>query len=259
MSPLEAFLMGLVGGIADFLPVSGSGHRVLLWRVFFDRPYDRQFAGVCEVFAALGAAVAVRGDVIRLFRSLARPGAAERRIAGLLAVSVGTMVLVSLPFRGVFVGLLDDLFVVGVLLLVSGLLLYIAEEIGRRTRQLDALGAPGAILIGLLQVLAALPGISRLGAAASGAMILGVTREAATRFAVLLSIPVLVIAGMWDISGGESGLGTWTVVIGAAASAVGAFLAVGFLRWFVRQISFMVFAYYLWAVGVFTIVYEYLK
>ena len=120
------------------------------------------------------------------------------------------------------------------------------------------MGLPGAILIGLLQVLAALPGISRTGASISGGMLLGMTRAAATRFALLLSVPLLVVSGFWDLSSGGGKVGAWAAVIGASASFVGGFLAVGFLRWYAREFSFMVFAYYLWVVGVFTIVYEYL-
>ena len=258
MSPLEAFLVGLLGGIADFLPVGGSGHRILVERVFFGQPYNRRFVGLCEIFSALAATVALRREVAGLLRSLAHTEGEGRRTVGLLAVAVGVAGFVSLPFRGVYEGLTDDLFIVGVLLLVSGLLLYVAEEVGRRTRTLDSLGPPGAVLIGLLQVLASLPGISRSGAAISGGMLLGMTRGAATRFALLLSVPLLIIAGVVDLSGGEDEIGLWVAVIGAGASFVGGFLAVGFLRWYVREFSFMAFAYYLWVIGVFVIGYEYL-
>lgn len=258
MNFLEAFLVGLVGGMADFLPLGGSGHRILVGQVFFGRAYDREFAGVCEMFAALAGIVALRKEVTGLLRSLRQPGTGGRRVAGLLIVAAATTVFVSLPFEGAAARLSGDLVVVGVLFLVSGLLLYVAEEIGRRTRPLGALGLPGAVLIGLLGALAVLPGIGRMGTTVSGGMLLGIVREAATDFALLLSVPLLMVAGLWNLSSGAGGAGAWGLTLGAAASFAGGFLAVGFLRWYVREFSLMIFAYYLWPVGVFAILYEYL-
>ncbi len=257
MTFFEALLLGLVGGIADFLPVSGSGHRILVERVFFGNSYSRGFAGICQVSAALAAVVALRKEIAGYRRSLGQPESGRPRLAALLLGATATAALVSLPFEDAYAGLSGDLVVVGVLLLVSGLLIYIAEEIGRRTLTLDSLKLPGATLIGLLGALAAVPGISRTGATISGGMLLGLTREAATRFVLLFSVPLLIVSGFWDISSG-GGAGLWVSAAGAAASFVGAFLAVGFLRWYAREFSFMAFAYYLWVVGVFAIGYEYL-
>ncbi|MGB3634275.1 MAG: undecaprenyl-diphosphate phosphatase [Rubrobacteraceae bacterium] len=258
MNLFEAFLVGFVGGISDFLPVGGSGHRILMERVFFGGTYNREFSGICQIFAALAAVVALRKEITDSLRSIGHPGGEGRRVAALLLAATATATFISLPFANAYAGLSGDIVVVGVLFLVSGLLIYIAEEIGRRTHPLGSLKLPGAMLVGLLGALAALPGISRTGATISGGMLLGLTRESATRFALFLSVPLLVVSGIWDISSGGGEVGPWASVFGAAASFVGGFLAVGFLRWYAREFSFMVFAYYLWVVGVFTIVYEYL-
>ncbi len=249
--------MGLVGGVADFLPVGGFGHRVLVGQILFGEPYDRGFAGACGISSALAALVALRSDVRSLVLAVARSDGETRRIGAMFLVATTTAALISLPFRNAYLGVSGNLpAVVGVLLLVSGLLLYVAEELGRRTRSLASLNPPGALLIGLLQVLAVLPGISRIGMAISGGMLLGITREASTRFALLLSIPLLVVAGLWDLSAGQSSAGVLEVTLGASASFVGGFLAIGFLRWYVREFSLMVFAYYLWGLGIAAIAYD---
>lgn len=256
MGPLEALVVGLVGGVADFLPVGGFGHRILVGQIFFGEPYDRGFAGACEISSALAAVVALRGDVQSLVLAVVRRGAESRRIGAMLLIATATAALISLPFRDAYLGVSGNLLaVVGVLLLVSGLLLYVAEELGRRTRSLGSLNPPGALLIGLLQVLAVLPGISRTGMAISGGMLVGVTREAATRFALLLSIPLLLVAGLWDLAAGQSSSGALEITLGTSASFVGGFLAIGFLRWYVREFSLMAFAYYLWVLGIAAIAY----
>ena len=256
MGFLEALVVGLVGGVADFLPVGGSGHRILVGQVIFGRPYDRGFAGACEISSALAALVALRREVWSLGRDAARRDAEARRVGFMLVLATATAALISLPFRDAYLGISVNLLaVVGVLLLVSGLLLYVAEELGRRTRPLAALNPAGALFIGLLQVLAVLPGISRTGGAISGGMLVGITRESSTRFALLLSIPLLAAAGLRDLSAGQVSAGAWAVAAGATASFVGGFLAIGFLRWYVREFSLMVFAYYLWVLGLAAITY----
>ncbi len=249
--------MGLVGGVADFLPVGGFGHRILVGQILFGEPYDRGFAGVGEISSALAALVALRKEVRSLMLAAARKGTEGRQIGAMLLVAAATVALISLPFRGAYLGVSNSLLaVVGVLLLVSGLLLYVAEELGRRTRSLATLNPPGALLIGLLQVLAVLPGISRTGMAISGGMLVGITREDSVRFALLLSIPLLFFAGLWDLSAGQdSTVGALATFLGAAASFAGGFLAVGFLRWYVREFSLMAFAYYLWGLGIVAIAY----
>ena len=175
----------------------------------------------------------------------------------MLLIAAVTTMLISLPFRDAYLGISKNLLaVVGVLLLVSGLLLYVAEELGRRTRSLAALNPPGALLIGLLQVISVLPGISRPATAISGGMLVGITREDSTRFALLLSIPLLAVAGVWDLTAGQSSAGAWTIALGTSASFVGGFAAVGFLRWYVREFSLMAFAYYLWILGISAIAYD---
>lgn len=257
MGLLEALVVGLVGGVADFLPVGGSGHRILVGRVLFGEAYDREFAGACEIASALAAIVALRKELWTLARGVARGDAGERRLGTMLLVAATTAALISLPFRDAYVGISGNfLAIVGVLLLVSGLLLYVAEELGRRTWTLDSLKPPEALLIGLIQALAVLPGISRTGVAISGGMLVGVTRDASTRFALMLSIPLLLAAGVWDISAGESSAGAGPVALGATASFVGGFLAIGFLRWYVREFSLMVFAYYLWGLGIAAVAYD---
>lgn len=254
---LEALIVGFVGGMADFLPVGGFGHRILVGQILFGEPYDRGFAGACGISSALAALVALRGDVRSLVLAVARRDAERRRIGAMLLLAAVATALISIPFRDAYLGVSGRLLaVVGVLLLVSGLLLYVAEELGRRTRSLASLNPPGALLIGLLQVLAVLPGISRTGMAISGGMLVGITREAATRFALLLSTPLLFIAGLWDIVAGQSSSSVLEIILGTSASFVGGFLAIGFLRWYVREFSLMTFAYYLWVLGIAAIAYD---
>ena len=179
------------------MPVGGLGHRILVGQILFGESYDRGFGGACRISSALAALAALREDVWSLLLAVTRKDGERRRVGAMLLVSAVTAAFISFPFQDAYLGISGNLLaVVGVLLLVSGLLLYVAEELGRRTRSLVSLNPAGALFIGLLQVLAVLPGISRTGMAISGGMLVGITRDAATRFALLLSIPLLLVAGV---------------------------------------------------------------
>lgn len=257
MGLFEAIIAGLVGGAAEMLPVGAPAHQALAERVFFDSPYNRSFAGACEIAVALAALVALRTEVGELARSVANRGAEGRPMLFIVLAATVPAALIQVPFREAALGLLRDLAAVGVLLLVSGLLLYVAEEIGRRSRLLEQLGTPGALLIGLLQAPAVLPGVSRTGAAICGGMLVGITREAATRFAILLSIPLLLFFGAQDLLQGT--VPPADAALGATAAFAGAFGAARFMLAFSRASSMMVFAYYLWAVGVAAIALDVLR
>lgn len=262
MGSLQALLLGLIGGLTDIFPVSSSGHRLLAGQMLFGSPYDRTFTGACELASALAALVALRREVGSILGSLRVAGSEGRQVGLLLLAAALPAALLSLPFRDASVEVSRNLGGVGVLLLVSGLLLYVAEELGRRSRPLTSLSVPGAILVGLLQVLAVMPGVSRTGFAISGAMLAGITREAATRFALLLSIPLLLFTGLWDLSYSEPGgspAGAGDFALGMAASFAAAYAAVRLLLLFVHRFSLMTFAYYLWGVGLVTIVYVTLR
>lgn len=242
-------MLGLVGGLAEFLPVGASGHRLLVARILFGSAYSRQFAGVCELAAAAAALISLRKELLALLST------GGRRVALALAAAAVPAILLSLPFVGTGGGLYYGPGGVGALFLVSGLSLYVAEELGRRVRQLADLGLPGSLLVGLLQVLAVLPGISRTGLAISGAMLAGVERGDAVRFALMLSIPLLLFAGVWDLLHANGSTGASPLILGAITTFVAGYGAVRLMLNFSQNFSMMAFAYYLWVAGALAVAY----
>lgn len=259
MSLLEALVLGMLHGLADVFPVSVSGHRAFVGQIFFDEiSYPANFLGTMNLATALAVLLALRGEVSGIFRSLHRGRGAGRKVGLLVLVAVLPAGVVLYAFRDATAGVYADLFAVGVLLLVSGLLLYIGEELGKRTRPLESLSVPGAILVGLFQTLAVLPGISRSGAAVCGAMLAGITREAAVRFALLLSVMMLTFTGLWRILYVESepvAGGGSVFLVGSVAALVCGYGAARVVLALAREFSMMIYAYYLWLAGVLVILF----
>lgn len=203
MTTLQIVLLSVVQGLTEFLPISSSAHLILLPRLA-DWP-DQGLA--FDVAAHLGSLAAVCGyfrhDLLSLARhwwaSLGRRPNAEARLAwGVLLGTVPVALTGLLAHDFIAVALRSPL-VIAVATAVFGVLLWVADRYGRRVRALATLSFADVLIIGGAQALALVPGVSRSGITMTAALAVGLTREAAARFSFLLSIPVIVLAGGFEM------------------------------------------------------------
>ncbi|MCI0479048.1 undecaprenyl-diphosphate phosphatase, partial [Candidatus Uhrbacteria bacterium] len=198
MSPLEAVLLGAVQGATEFLPVSSSGHLILLRDVLgINTASGLAFDAVLQLGTVLAVLVFFRRDIARLLiaatrlmtgRGTAVPSTDRTLI---LALIVGTIpaVILGLLLEETMETAFRDALLVAAALVAGGLLMAGAERLAKRRD--GALTVARGWWIGMFQALALVPGVSRSGATISGGLFLGLTREAAAKFAFLLSIPVI--------------------------------------------------------------------
>jgi undecaprenyl-diphosphatase len=259
MSPLQAIVLGLLQGLTEFLPVSSSGHLVLVpWLLAWDAP-DLSF----DVMVHLGTLAAVvihfRDDLGRVVMGL-RDLLRERAISGPDARLAWLLILATLP--GAMLGFfLEDLFerlfatptAVALLLILTGCLLVLGDRLASHTRTMLDLRASDALLIGLAQGAAIAPGISRSGATISAGLVRGLQREEAGRFAFLMSIPIIAAAGAYSLikvlAGGGATLPLVPLGLGFVAAGLSGYVAIRLFLRFVRHHSLRPFAYYCWGVG----------
>jgi len=247
---LHAVVLGLVQGLGEFLPISSSAHLVLVPWLFGWRDPGLAFDVALHV-GTLFAVVAYfwRDWLVLLHHGLTARGTRE-------AVLFWYLVAATVP--GALAGwLLEDYaetvfrapMLVGTMLIVLGVVLYSADHLGRRLRQLGDITLGQALLIGVAQAFAIIPGVSRSGATITAARLLGIEREAATRFSFLLSTPIIFGAGVMqlkDITLADLNL---PFVVGVAVSAATGFLAIGFLLRYVTTRNFNIFVWYRLALG----------
>ncbi len=250
---LQEIVLGLVQGLTEFLPISSSGHLVIVPAVLgWDKP-----SLTFDVLLHLGTLVAVvayfRRELLDLALGVLGKGPnveRERRLALYIVIATIPAGVLGLVFGDFFESLFDrPLYTCGELV-ATALILLATERFGERAarRELDG---KGAALIGVAQAVAISPGISRSGATIGGGLILGLSREEATRFSFLMSIPAIAGAGVLslsDVAGGGLDI-TAGVIIGVIASGVSGYLAIGALLKFVRTHSLNVFAAYLLVVA----------
>lgn len=261
MGTLEAIVLGIIQGATEFLPVSSSGHLVLAPELLDLTPAPLSFDVLLHLATSLAVAVYFIREIRNMVLAFVSPDLLPegevkpwRRLA--LWVILGTIPagLAGVLLEDTFASLFQSTLVVGLALLMTGFLLLGAEWAGDRVqeaRRMGSLGVVDVLLIGVMQALAIIPGISRSGATIAGGMFLGLGRTQAARFSFLLSIPVILGAGLvsaGDLAQGFSE-GTGVYVAGTLAAFFSGLLAVHFLLRLVRTRSLRPFAFYVFILG----------
>ncbi len=264
MSGLQLVVLALVQGITEFLPISSSGHLILV-PVLAGWPDQGLELDVAVHVGTLGAVVVYfRRDVWRLLvgaaRLVARRPDARTRLALQIAVAAVPVMIAGAALSSLGTGALRTPAVIGWTTLGFGVVLYVIDRIRPTVREIGRMTFSDALLIGLAQVLALVPGTSRSGITMTAARALGFTRAEAARFSMLLSIPVIVAAGA------DRGIELYQTadpqlvsgVLAAAGVAFGAALAaIGVLMRWLERASFTPFVVYRVALGAGLLVWTY--
>jgi len=259
MSPLQALLLGLLQGATEFIPISSSGHLVLVpWLLGWQEP-GLAFDAVVHCGTLLAVVGYFRRDLALLARAWLRGWRArswsepQGRLAWLILLGTLPAVVLGLLFEEWFEALFSAPAAVAGFLMVTGLLLIVSERLGRRQHGEDQLGWLDALLIGLGQAAAIAPGISRSGATMAAGLLRGLRREAAARFSFLLAAPVILGAGLLQLAKlvmSGQGEGEWpTLALGFVTAAASGYLCIRFLLTYLRRRSLYPFALYCCAAG----------
>lgn len=250
MDWLESIVLGIVQGLTEFLPVSSSGHLVVVPALFGWDDQSLTFDLILHLGTLIAVVLAFRRDLLSLLVGLFGRGedpATARRTVGLLLIGSIPAGVVGLAFGGFFEERFSDPVASAASLYVTAAILLGAEWVIRRGEGAAEIDARRAGVIGLAQAVAILPGVSRSGSTIAAGLVQGVSRESATRFSFLLSIPAIVGAILTQVPDVADGGFTITgpVVAGFLTAFAVGWLAIAWLLRYVRTHSFVVFAGYL--------------
>ncbi|MBC6443587.1 MAG: undecaprenyl-diphosphate phosphatase [Rhodobacteraceae bacterium] len=265
MPLLHLLLVAIIQGMTEFLPISSSGHLILLPQLT-GLEDQGQLIDVAVHAGTLGAVIIYfRKDSTRAFVGLGhlvlRRQTDAARLAGLLGVATFPAVLFGLVLK--VTGLSDGLrsiTVIGWMMLIFGVILWVADTRGRQTKAAGDWSLRDAVVMGLWQAVALIPGTSRSGAAITGARALGYTREDAARLAMLMSIPVIIASGI--ILGTEAvaeanAAALRDCAIAALLAFMSALLALAFLMRLLRVVSFTPYIIYRVTLGLILLLIAY--
>ena len=251
METVHTVLLALLQGLTEFLPISSSGHLILVPALLGWRDQGLAF----DVAVHLGSLVAVvgyfRSDLKAMLlgwvRSFGGAASADSRLAWLVIIGSLPLVVVGSLLASWIEGYVRSPLIVAAATAGFGVLLWLVDRFSARTRGESQLRIKDALWVGGAQVLALIPGTSRSGITMTAALALGMTREAAARFSFLLSIPAIGGAAGWKLAQLFTGDGAvdWTALgLGAITACVFAYLAIDWFLKFVARSGMLVFAIY---------------
>ena len=248
----QAIFLAILQGLTEFLPISSSAHLVIPALILGWPDQGLAFDVAVHVGTLSAVMFYYRNDLLRMGTAWCGSlvgGAVndDSRLVWYLGFATVPAGLVGLLAGDLIEGHLRTLPVIATTTLLFGLLLGVADRRARGNRLASVLTLPVALLIGLAQALAPIPGVSRSGITMTAALLLGMDRQASARFSFLLSIPIIASAGAlkaWELASADSVVDWAVLVLGAVVSAVTAYLCIaGFLR-LLDRLGLMPFVYY---------------
>jgi len=259
---LQAIVLGIVQGLTEFLPISSSGHlRIVPAFAGWEDP-GAAFTAIIQLGTMAAVVLYFREDLLRIARawlaSLRDPQRRrdlDARVGWYLIIGTIPISIFGLAFKDQIETGARDLYVIGTTLIVLGLVLLVAEKVSRRERDLSTLTRRDAIVIGFAQALALIPGVSRSGATITAGLFLGFDRIAAARFSFLLSIPAVVLSGLFELKGVldgsvEGAVGAVPTAVATLLAFVSGYASIAFLLRFLTTHTTGVFVAYRVVLGV---------
>ena len=277
MSYIQAIFLGIVQGLTEFLPVSSSGHLLMLQH-FFGVEADSVliFTLLLHVGTLISVFFCYWNDIVELVKELIltisdlihrkglrleeRP---VRKLGVMIIVASIPTAIIGILFEDLFEGFYKTLLPTGVGLLVTGCLLWVAQNNRRNKTQIEDMSWKHAIAVGVMQGIAICPGISRSGSTLFGGLKSGLQRDFAVKFAFLVSIPSilgsLIFEGGSDAMASAMSTNMGPVIAGCIAAALSGVLAIKTMITVVRKLSLSLFSFYVWIVGAALIIYTLVK
>ena len=250
MKNIDAFILGVVQGIAEFLPISSSGHLVIMQSILGIEQPGNTFEIIVHLGTLASIIVVFFKDIKKIVSSFYK----NKNRKFIYCIIIGTLpsIFVGLGFKNQIQSLFEDVFAVGIALIFTGLFLFLSRYIKEQDKELSI---AKATIIGLSQSVAIIPGVSRSGMTITFALLLGLSSKEAAKFSFLLAIPVILGAGlitMMDINNGFS-ISMDTVLIGFFTSFITGILS---LKWLLKTLEkgeFYYFGLYCIVLGVITV------
>ena len=256
MSLLEAIVLGITQGLTEFLPISSTGHlRIVPAFLGWDDP-GAAFTAVTQLGTMAAVVLYFWADLVRIARAWLRSlrhRSARRELDARLGwyIVLGTIPIgvFGLVFKDQIETGARDLYLIGTMLILLGLLLLVAERVASHDRPLERINRRDAFVVGFAQALALIPGVSRSGATLTAGLFMGLDRTSAARYSFLLSIPAVVLSGAVEfgsILSGEEGehVGLGALAVATLLAFVAGYASIAFLLRFLSNHSTIVFVVY---------------
>lgn len=255
MNWLYAALLGLVQGLTEFLPISSSAHLRIVGEIMPGGDPGAAFTAISQLGTELAVIVFFWRDIVRIIKAwfLALLGKIPRndpeaRLGWWIIVGSLPIGVLGLLFQDQIETTFRSLWIVATMLILFGIILAVADALGRQRKELSEMTVSQGLLFGLFQALALIPGVSRSGGTITGGLAMGFTRPAAARYSFLLAIPAVVLSGGYELAKSlhEGFTGPYGVGQTALATVIAFGVGLAVIGWLMKYISTHSFRAFVW-------------
>lgn len=263
MDIVHVIVLALIQGLTEFLPISSSAHLILPSEILHWPDQGLAFDVAVHVGTLSAVVLYFRNDIVAIMRawfgSFVGKGAThESRLGWSIILATIPAGLAGLFFKDFIEVYLRSTAVIATTTIVFGVVLLFADRFSKFSRDLTQLTIAAALLIGMAQALALIPGTSRSGITITAALFLGFTRTDAARFSFLLSIPIILLSGAYEgleLATGEQPVDWFAIVFGIALSSISAYFCIHYFLSFINRLGMMPFVLYRLVLGLLLFVY----
>jgi undecaprenyl-diphosphatase len=258
---LQAIVLGVVQGLTEFLPISSSAHLLIVPRLFGWSDPGAAFTAIIQLGTMAAVVIFFWRDIVRIMwtwlRSLWTPGLRDEldaRMGWYIGLGTVPIAVIGLAFADTIEHQARDLWLNASMLVLLGLLMLLAEQVSGQRRMIGDMRLRDGLIVGGFQALALVPGVSRSGSTITGGLFLGLNREAAARYSFLLSIPAVVLSGLFELRDVVKGTGGPALAPTAIATVVSFVIGYASIAWLLRYVtrhSTLVFVVYRVFLGAF--------
>lgn len=255
MNIAQGVILGVVQGLTEFLPVSSSGHLVIVSKLLM-LPANVPFDIALHIATLLAVSIFFIGDILLMIRAVFLTRDAKDpyfRLAMLIIIASIPTAIIGFTLKDIFEEMFSSVFAVGFFLMLTGILILLAETYGKARKGIDKISFVDSVIIGIAQGCAIAPGLSRSGTTISASLLLGLERKLALRFSFLLSIPAILGASIFKSKAILHNISP-QLLAGFIAAAISGYIAIWLFMKMIEKKSIRIFAYYCLIAGAVSII-----
>jgi undecaprenyl-diphosphatase len=266
VSVFEAIVLGITQGLTEFLPISSTAHlRIVPAFAGWEDP-GAAFTAVVQLGTMVAVLLYFRADLMRIgtawlrsLRDKSLRSTLDARLGWYIVLGTVPIAIFGFAFRHQIESGARDLYLISIALIVLGLVLLWAEEVGTKQRSIEQINERDGIWIGIAQALALIPGVSRSGATISAGLFRGFDRTSAARYSFLLSVPAVVLSGLFELlkiveGSEEQHVGAGALIVATVTAFVVGYASIAWLLRYLTRHSTLIFVVYRVGLGVLTLV-----
>lgn len=270
MSLFQAIILGIFQGVAEFLPISSSGHLAVLQTLFGITEGNLFFTEMLHLGTLVSIIIVYFNDIYKMiveFFSLIfdlikgkkiKKLTVHQKLALFIIIASVPTGIIGIVFGDFFEAMYTSILPIGIAFMVTGVLLWVIEKVNSKKKDISKMTASDALFVGFIQGAAILPGISRSGSTIVACLFRGLDKELATRFSFLIAIPATLgaaLLGIVDVIKSDTAvLIDMPLIVGVVLSAIVGIISIKFLVRILNKNKLHYFSYYLWIVGAITII-----